>query len=139
LVPSDMPKPLVVVSLLGLGALIGPVQPINAELAVEVAYPADENSIEALQQLCGNLFSALLVPIAELAAHNELRVPGQHAALHADTVLLGLVALGALGYFSTFDATLKRSALDCDAAATADGNVEVSGCDAVFVDDRDNK
>ena len=52
---------MIIPALLGLGALIGPVQPINAELAVEVAYPADENAIEALQQLCGNLFSALLV------------------------------------------------------------------------------
>ena len=47
---SDCPTTVVLVALLGLGALIGPVQPINAELAVEVAYPADENSIEALQQ-----------------------------------------------------------------------------------------
>lgn len=139
LVPSDMPKPLVVIALLGLGALIGPVQPINAELAVEVAYPADENSIEALQQLCGNLFSALLVPVAELAAHSELKVPGQDSSLHADTVLLGLIALGALGYFSTFDAALKRSALDCEAAATADDDIEVSGCDAVFLDDSNVK
>ena len=34
---SGMPHPLVIAALLGLGALVGPVQPINAELAVEVA------------------------------------------------------------------------------------------------------
>ena len=36
---SDCPQALVLFALLGLGALIGPVQPINAELAVEVASP----------------------------------------------------------------------------------------------------
>merc|ERR1719247_3837381 len=69
---DGVPPAGVVVALLGLGALVGPVQPISAELAVEVAYPADENAIEALQQLCGNLFSALLVPVAERAATMDL-------------------------------------------------------------------
>ena len=36
-------------------------------LQVEVTYPSDENAIEATQQLSGNLFSALLVPICEWA------------------------------------------------------------------------
>jgi len=34
-----------------LGASAGPVQPIAAELAVETAYPCDENAVEATQQL----------------------------------------------------------------------------------------
>jgi len=33
--------------------VVGPIQPINAELAVEVAYPEDENAIVALQQVGG--------------------------------------------------------------------------------------
>jgi len=70
----DLPHWLVIVALLGLGATAGPVQPINAELAVEVSYPADETSIEAVQQLCGNLFSALLVPICERAARLDFDV-----------------------------------------------------------------
>ena len=57
----------VLASLVALGVAVGPIQPINAELAVEVAYPEDENSIVALQQVCGNLFSALLVPVLALA------------------------------------------------------------------------
>ena len=55
----------------------------------EVAYPADENSIEALQQLCGNLFSALLVPIAEGAGKGRLPVPGGLGELRGDFLLLG--------------------------------------------------
>ena len=120
------PHWVIIPALLALGALVGPVQPINAELAVEVAYPADENSIEALQQLCGNLFSALLVPVAERAADVDLFV-GTAEGIHGDTVLLGFIALGALGFFNTFDAELKRSELDC----ASDPN-SVSACDVVF-------
>ena len=109
-----VPKPLVLAALLGLGALVGPVQPINAELAVEVSYPADENSIEALQQLCGNLFSALLVPIAERAGEMDVTLPGGLGGpgIRGDYALLGVIALSAYGFFTTFDAPLKRSALD---------------------------
>jgi len=67
----NMPHVVVIAALLGLGATAGPVQPINAELAVEVSYPADETSIEAVQQLCGNLFSALLVPLCEVMAARD--------------------------------------------------------------------
>ena len=121
------PRSTIIVALVALGGFIGPVQPINAELAVEVnlgyssrlyisaiylgyisrlcisaihlgyipstsrpyissiylgyisrqvAYPADENAIEAVQQLCGNLFSALLVPIAEHAQELQITTPG---------------------------------------------------------------
>ncbi|KAL1530258.1 hypothetical protein AB1Y20_001173 [Prymnesium parvum] len=110
---SNCPSELVLVSLLALGALIGPVQPINAELAVEVAYPADENSIEALQQLCGNLFSALLVPLAEIAATRHTRVPGIDSSVSGDSMLLSAIVLGAFLYYRTFTSALKRSAIDC--------------------------
>ena len=93
---------------------------------MEVAYPADENAIEALQQLCGNLFSALLVPVAERAARVDLQIP-DGPGIRGDTVLLGFIALGALGYFNSFDAELKRSEVDC--ATDPDG---VSSCEVVF-------
>lgn len=65
---QHFPNYVVITVLLLLGGFIGPVQPINAELAVEVAYPADENAIEATQQLSGNLASALLVPLYQFLA-----------------------------------------------------------------------
>ncbi|KAG6618339.1 Major Facilitator Superfamily [Phytophthora cinnamomi] len=37
-------------------------QPIVLELGVECAYPTSEATVAALQQLCGNFFSALVVP-----------------------------------------------------------------------------
>ena len=128
---SGVPPAIVLPSLLALGALVGPVQPINAELAVEVSYPADENTIEAMQQLCGNLFSALLVPVAERAATLNFALPaigGTTVALQGDSLLLGAITFAALLYFSTFDAPLKRAALDC---ATED---DVSGCEVVTGD-----
>jgi len=112
--------PVVIGTLIALGAVVGPVQPINAELAVEVAYPADENSIEALQQLCGNLFSALLVPIAEGAGKGRLPVPGGLGELRGDFLLLGGLTATGLAFFSTFDSTLRRSALEC--AVDGDGD-----------------
>ena len=185
--------PVVLGTLIALGAVIGPVQPINAELAVEVraadptaacladapgsrpggpyalswpatrapprgqvAYPADENAIEALQQLCGNLFSALLVPVAERAAEFREPLPGgvlpesartraepsasacsalslrlwprpaQLGQLQGQFLLLGGLVTGGLAFFSTFDATLRRSALDC-AMAPVDSCLQVVG------------
>mmetsp|Transcript_28980 Transcript_28980/g.87286 ORF Transcript_28980/g.87286 Transcript_28980/m.87286 type:complete len:309 (-) Transcript_28980:46-972(-) len=75
-VDQHFPNYVVVGVLLLLGAFIGPVQPVNAELAVEVAYPADENAIEATQQLSGNMASALLVPLYQaLAGYDVNFVP----------------------------------------------------------------
>lgn len=108
---EGMPRGVLLAVLLSLGALIGPVQPINAELAVEVSYPADENAIEAVQQFSGNLFSALLVPVAERAKHMDFSVGGY--TTQGDTLLLAVLAAITFGYFSTFDAPLKRAALDC--------------------------
>ncbi|KAE9292772.1 hypothetical protein PR003_g24676 [Phytophthora rubi] len=48
--------------LLFLGVVLGPMQPIVLELGVECAYPTSEATVAALQQLCGNFFSALVVP-----------------------------------------------------------------------------
>ncbi|RLN92118.1 hypothetical protein BBJ28_00001159 [Nothophytophthora sp. Chile5] len=50
------------IALLALGAVLGPLQPIVLELGVECAYPTSEATVAALQQLCGNFLSAILVP-----------------------------------------------------------------------------
>ena len=78
-------------------------------MAVEVAYPADENAIVALQQVCGILFSALLVPVLEVAAEGKLSLPG---GITGDYALLEFIAASALLYFITFDAPLKRTQMD---------------------------
>jgi len=104
--------------LFSLGFVAGPVQPIAAELAVEVAYPCDENAVEATQQLSGNLFSALLVPVCQGAASFDLQFPGKAVDMRGDTIiLLALVGIVAAG-FSSFDAPLVRTLVD-DAEAVA--------------------
>jgi FLVCR family feline leukemia virus subgroup C receptor-related protein len=107
---------LLVLALLGLGMAAGPVQPINAELAVEVTYPGDETAVESVQQIGGNLISALLIPIAEAASENDytlLRgVPGLESDIRGDVVLLIGVAFVTLAFFSGFDAPLARTIAD---------------------------
>ncbi|KAL4145417.1 hypothetical protein PRNP1_013088 [Phytophthora ramorum] len=50
------------ISLLSLGAVLGPLQPIVLELGVECAHPTSEATVTALQQLNGNILSAIAVP-----------------------------------------------------------------------------
>lgn len=109
---------LLVAALLGLGMAAGPVQPINAELAVDVTYPGDETAVESVQQIGGNLVSAILIPLAEMASDKDFTllpgVPGLESDIRGDVVLLITLALITLGYFSTFDAPLKRTLADDD-------------------------
>lgn len=62
-----------------------------------------QNAIEALQQLCGNLFSALLVPIAELAAQHKHGLPMNVGVVSGDDLVLSAVVIGALAYFVNFN------------------------------------
>ena len=109
---------LLVAALLGLGMAAGPIQPINAELAVDVTYPGDETAVESVQQIGGNLVSAILIPLAEMASDKDFTllpgVPGLESDIRGDVVLLITLALITLGYFSTFDAPLKRTLADDD-------------------------
>lgn len=115
---------LMVAALLGLGMAAGPVQPINAELAVDVTYPGDETAVESVQQIGGNLISALLIPIAEAASEKDytlLRgVPGFESDIRGDVVLLVALAFITLAYFSKFDAPLMRSAADEESEGDSD-------------------
>ena len=52
---------LLVLALLGLGMAAGPIQPINAELAVDVTYPGDETAVESVQQIGGTGAASELV------------------------------------------------------------------------------
>jgi MFS family permease len=109
---------LLVLSLLGLGLAAGPVQPINAELAVDVTYPGDETAVESVQQIGGNLISALVIPLAELATRQDYQVLQNNklfeSDIRGDVILLMLIASVTLAYYSGFDAPLLRSAADSE-------------------------
>eukprot|EP01063_Lacrimia_lanifica_P022461 TRINITY_DN30043_c0_g1_i1.p1 TRINITY_DN30043_c0_g1~~TRINITY_DN30043_c0_g1_i1.p1 ORF type:complete len:524 (+),score=174.54 TRINITY_DN30043_c0_g1_i1:72-1643(+) len=49
---------------------LGPLQATCNELGVECAFPVSENTIAALQQLLGNLASALLIPLLSSLHHH---------------------------------------------------------------------
>lgn len=121
---------LLLLALLGLGMAAGPVQPINAELAVDVTYPGDETAVESIQQIGGNLISALLVPIAEKAATVDYQilpqVPELASDIRGDVVLLTLLAGLTLGVFSFFDAPLRRTMAD-EAAEEEQQKQKVNG------------
>ncbi|OQR93123.1 Major facilitator Superfamily, partial [Thraustotheca clavata] len=51
------------------GLFLGPLQPISLELGVECAHPTTEATVAALQQLCGNFLSALVVPLLSFLSH----------------------------------------------------------------------
>jgi FLVCR family feline leukemia virus subgroup C receptor-related protein len=109
---------LLILALLGLGMSAGPVQPINAELAVDVTYPGDETAVESVQQIFGNLISALLVPLAERAAQADYQIfpknPEFASDIRGDVVLLTVLAGLTYAFFSFFDAPLRRSMADCE-------------------------
>jgi len=107
---------LIVISLLGLGFFTGPIQPINAELAVDVTYPGDETAVESVQQIGGNLVSAILVPLAERAAREDYQllpdIPILASDIRGDVILLMTISLMTYVFFSGFDAPLRRTFAD---------------------------
>jgi MFS family permease len=109
---------LLVLALLGLGLSCGPIQPINAELAVDVTYPCDETAVESIQQVGGNLVSALMVPVAEWAMNQDYeffrKIRILDSDIRGDAILMFAVAAITLVYFNSFDAPLSRTMADGD-------------------------
>ena len=107
---------LLVLALLGLGLSCGPIQPINAELAVDVTYLCDETSVESVQQVGGNLVSALMVPVAEWALHQDFeffrKIRPLDMDIRGDVILMFALAADTIVYFTTFDAPLRRTIAD---------------------------
>lgn len=109
---------ILVISLFMLGFFVGPVQPINAELAVDVTFPGDETAVESVQQFGGNFCSALLVPVAGRAAKLDYtllpNVPFLESDIRGDVILMMLVSILTYVYYCGFDAPLRRSMADGD-------------------------
>ena len=114
---------LLLIALFGLGISAGPIQPVNAELAVEVSYPCDETAVESTQQIFGNLVRALLVPLAAFAMKRDFELFPKMALesdIRGDVIILCAIAAVTGAIYSTFGTPLKRSLLDCE----SDGNCE---------------
>ena len=104
-----------------------------------MSYPADETSIEAVQQLCGNLFSALLVPLCENAASLDfeipklLRVSPRPEDMRGDSLVLVALTVLCISFFSRFSSAcvaVGENAAEEAAAAPASvgGGVAVGAC-----------
>lgn len=115
---------LLVLALLGLGLSCGPIQPINAELAVDVTYPSDETAVESVQQVGGNLVSALMVPVAEWALNQDYeffrKIRPLDSDIRGDVLLLFAVAAVTIVYFNTFDSPLRRTMADEEAGKNSE-------------------
>ena len=85
-----------------IGFFVGPTQPLFAELGVEVAFPASENLMFALQQIAASLFSAILAFTLQQSEN-----PEDYSLSIVNWVMLAWLACGILMLF-TFNATLKR-------------------------------
>ncbi|OQR95265.1 Major facilitator Superfamily [Achlya hypogyna] len=67
--PADWRVAGAFVALVLVGFFVGPLQPIVLELGAECAYPTSEATVAALQQLSGNVISAILVPLLSWFQH----------------------------------------------------------------------
>jgi len=109
---------LLVVSLLLLGFFVGPVQPINAELAVDVTYPGDETAVESIQQFGGNFCSAIFVPVAGRAAKLDYqilpRIKYLASDIRGDVIFMMLMSVGTYCFYRSFNAPLRRTMADGD-------------------------
>ena len=107
---------LLVISLFLLGFFVGPVQPINAELAVDVTFPGDETAVESVQQFGGNLCSALLVPVAGRAAKLDYQllpsIPVLASDIRGDVIFMMALAIATFFFYRSFNAPLRRSMCD---------------------------
>lgn len=97
-------------SLLVLGAVLGPIQPVVLELGVECSYPTSEATVAALQQLCGNLLSAVAVP--GLSALQRMQTDGQETTRDFFISPEGVMVIATIAtfvVFSSFKGKYKRS------------------------------
>jgi FLVCR family MFS transporter 7 len=103
-------------ALMLVGASVGPLQSILVELGVECAFPVSEATVSAIQQLCGNLLSSILVPAMSVLHRNftEGKTAAQKSAwgvpLYASPdVQMGLMMLIVWVVFQFYDGDNLRS------------------------------
>ncbi|KAL3670643.1 hypothetical protein V7S43_003835 [Phytophthora oleae] len=101
------------VSLMFLGAVLGPLQPIVLELGVECAYPTSEATVAALQQLCGNFLSAIVVPGLSALRRTHVdstgHVPAKYFYASPEWVMVCMAAVTFI-IFCFFNGKYKRFA-----------------------------
>jgi len=98
-------------SLLLAACLIGPLQPISTELAVDVSFPLCSNTVLVIQQLCSNLLSALFIPIFQALKNYGSEADGFERPSYTFSFYLLIVIHGvATVFFATFNGKYMRLA-----------------------------
>ena len=85
-----------------LGLALGPVQPLVIETGVEVTYPSPASTVAAVQQVLGNVLSALVFPLFGFMQRS--REGGMHVVLVVVAAVLG--GMGVV--YATFKGEYRR-------------------------------
>ena len=85
-----------------LGFSLGPIQPLVIETGVEVTYPSPASTVAAVQQVLGNVLSALVFPL--FGWMERSREGGMHVVLVSVSVVLGCMGL----LYATFKGEYRR-------------------------------
>lgn len=98
-------------SLLLAALLVGPLQPISTELAVDVAFPLCSNTVLVIQQLVSNLCSALFIPLFQSLNDVGKEVEGFERPQYTFSFYM-LIVIHALAtvFFATFNGRYMRLA-----------------------------
>lgn len=96
-------------SLLIAAILIGPLQPIATEMAVELSFPLCSNTVLVIQQLVCNLASAIFIPIFQ-QVRNFGNDDEQRPEYTFSFYLLIVIHAAATVYFASFSGTYMRLA-----------------------------
>ena len=96
-------------SLLLTALLIGPLQPISTELAVDVSFPLCSNTVLVIQQLVSNLCSALFIPLFQRLNNFGKEVDGFERPQYTFSFYM-LIVIHALAtvFFATFNGKYMR-------------------------------
>ena len=109
-------------SLLLVSGLLGPLLPVSAELAVEMAYPLSENTVLVILQLSCNFLSALFIPIFQAVKNVGVTMASEINYDDAASLVVGdgrppytfsfflliLLCAASAVYFATFDGKYLR-------------------------------
>ena len=85
-----------------LGFSLGPIQPLVIETGVEVTYPSPASTVAAVQQVLGNVLSALVFPL--FGWMERSKEGGMHVVLVSVSVVLGCMGL----LYATFKGEYRR-------------------------------
>ena len=85
-----------------LGFSLGPIQPLVIETGVEVTYPSPASTVAAVQQVLGNVLSALVFPL--FGWMERSREGGMHVVLVIVSAVLGCMGL----VYATFKGEYRR-------------------------------